>query len=119
MDSTELLKQLQNQLQQQLQQYQNENKRDHDRLFQKIDQMSDKISQLSSDQRVNERRFDSLEAGQKEINTTVNAIDKRVKDLEERDLKRSHNWSLFLKALTVIAALGGIVTVTLKIIGFF
>ena len=104
---------------QQVHQYQEENKRDHDRLFNKIDSISDKVNQLSSDQRINEKRFDNLEAGQKEINATVNDIDKRVKSLEERDKNWKHTTNFALKALGVAATIGAIVGIILKFIGFF
>ena len=111
MDSTELLAK-------QIQQYQEQNERDHDMLSKKIDQLLTEIHVLFSERNVNEKRFDSLEEGQKEIKEVVNEIDKRVKNLEEHHMKNDHLWKSILKGLGVASIIAGLLATAWKL-GFF
>ncbi len=105
-------------LSKQLQQYQEQNERDHDMLNKKIDQMLTEIHVLFSERNVNEKRFDNLEEGQKEIKETVNEIDKRVKYLEEHHMKRDHLWKWIVKGLGVLSVIVGLIATAWKL-GFF
>ena len=111
MDSTELLAK-------QIQQYQEQNERDHDMLNKKIDQMLAEIHVLFSERNVNEKRFDNLEEGQKQIKETADEIDKRVKNLEEHHMKKDHFWKTIVKILGVVSVVAGLIATAWKL-GFF
>ena len=111
MDSTELLAK-------QIQQYQEQNERDHDMLNKKIDQLLAEIHVLFSERNVNEKRFDNLEEGQKEIKEVAGEIDKRVKSLEEHHLKRDHLVKWIIKGLGVASVIAGLIATAWKF-GFF
>ena len=101
-------------LSKQLESYQEQNVKEHKELSNKIDQMLTELHVLYSERNVNEKRFDNLEEGQVEIKETVNKIEERVKNLEERDLKRDHTRNLALKTLGVLTAIGALIGLGLR-----
>ena len=127
MDSLELLsqqiQQYQQQNQKQMQIYQEQNEKDHEKLETNIkenhSEMMAVVQVLTSETASNKKINASLEDRQKEIKDTIDAIDKRVKGLEDHQLKREHSWNTFLKWTGAIATIGAITSVILKLFGVF
>lgn len=95
----------------QIQQISEQNQKDHDNLNKKIDQLLTEIHVLYSERNVNEKRFDSLELGQKEIKEEVQV-------LKEHHIKRDHLWKWVVKVLGIAGLVLGIIG-TLWKFGFF
>ena len=119
MDSLELLskqiQQYQDQNQKQLQSYQDQNQHEHELLSQKIQQLLTEVHVLYSERNLNEDKFARLEQGQEEIKESTSDIDKRLKTLEEHQLKRKFGWDLFLKVIGAVATIAAILGVIAKL----
>ena len=112
MDSLELLSK-------QIQSYEENNRSEHSRLYEKMDEILTVTQAVTTEISSHKKQLNSLEKGQEEIKDSIDAMDKRVKGLEDHQLKRDHSWNMFLKWSGAVATIGAITTVVLKILGVF
>ena len=98
----------------QIKEISSQNERDHEQINSKMDQMLTEIHVLFNERNVNEKRFDTLEQGQKDLKIELDSVQKKLQNLQDQNLKRQHGWSLFGKVLAGIATVAGIVTALWK-----
>lgn len=102
------IQQYQQQNQEQFHKYQEQNEHDHRMLESKIDQILGMMQAMIIEQNSHKKRLDGLESGQTEIKQTIDDIDKRVKNLEQRAVKSDHLRDWILKGLGVAALIAGL-----------
>ena len=116
MDSIELLAK-------QIQGYQDQNQREHELLEKKMDDHHKEVLSIyqvvTSKLASHEKQLEDLKEGQKKILDSGDARDKRIKGLEDHQLKREHSWTTFLKWSGAIATIATITGVVLKLFGVF
>ena len=113
MDNIELLskqiQEYQEQNREQLKIYQEQNQREHEQLSGQIRQLLTEVHVLYSERNMNEEKFDRLFKGQSDIKETVQKIDDRVENLEDRQMKRDHLVKWIVAGITVAATVAGII----------